>query len=346
MMPNPKVAVVILNWNGLKYLEQFLPSVLASTYSNFDIVVGDNASTDGSVVFLRNTYPNVVIIENNENYGFTGGYNRVLKQVEADYYILLNSDVDVAPGWIEPVLTLMESDDTIAAAGPKLRSFFYKTYFEYAGAAGGFMDRFGYPFCRGRIFDELEEDKGQYDIPGEVFWASGAALFIKKKCWDAVGGFDDSFFAHMEEIDLCWRLKNMGYKVMYCPQSTVYHVGGGTLAAESPFKTYLNFRNNLLLLKNNLPAGKAFLIIFIRFWMDLLALVKFLADGKSKNAWAISKAHQSFVKQLFSRRMETSEAAIPSHYPLLTGYYSRSIVWDFFVRKKKKFSQLSKTDIS
>ncbi|AMR33071.1 glycosyl transferase family 2 [Mucilaginibacter sp. PAMC 26640] len=363
MMPMPKVAVVILNWNGLKFLKQFLPSILASSYPNMQIIVGDNASTDESILFLQSKYPAVRLIKNKENYGFTGGYNRVLAQVEADYYVLLNSDVEVAPDWIEPVISLMESDDLIAAAGPKLRSFAQKNHFEYAGAAGGFIDRFGYPFCRGRIFDELEEDKGQYDMPGEIFWASGAALFIKKKYWDAAGGFDETFFAHMEEIDLCWRLKNMGFKVMYCPQSTVYHVGGGTLNAESPFKTYLNFRNNLLLLKNNLPAWKAFWVISIRFWMDLLALVKFLADGKSKNAWAISKAHQNFVRQLFSRKGGKSERrkdgktesrkdekreVVPEYRlsnlkaRVLTGFYTRSIVWDFFVAKKKKFTDLPK----
>jgi GT2 family glycosyltransferase len=336
----PKVAVVILNWNGLKHLEQFLPSVLASTYPNLDVIVGDNASTDGSVVFLQARYPSVGIIENKENYGFTGGYNRILTQVEADYYVLLNSDVEVTPDWIEPVIALMESDERIAAAGPKLKSYAQKTHFEYAGAAGGFIDCLGYPFCRGRIFDVLEEDNGQYDTPSEIFWASGAALFIKKKLWDAAGGFDESFFAHMEEIDLCWRLKNMGYKVVYCPQSVVYHLGGGTLNAESPFKTYLNFRNNLLLLKNNLPFWRAFFKIGLRFWLDLLALVKFLADGKSKNAWAISKAHRNFVRRLFSKSKVKSQKLKVYSWGNLSGYYSRSIVWDFFVGKKRKFSEL------
>jgi GT2 family glycosyltransferase len=338
----PKVAVVILNWNGLKHLEQFLPSILASTYPNLDVIVGDNASTDGSIAFLTGRHPSVRIIENDQNYGFTGGYNRVLAQVDADYYVLLNSDVEVTTGWIEPVINLMESDKNIAAAGPKLRSFAQQTHFEYAGAAGGFIDCLGYPFCRGRIFDVLEEDNGQYDIAGEVFWASGAALFIKKKLWEAAGGFDESFFAHMEEIDLCWRLKNMGYKVMYCPQSVVYHLGGGTLNAESPFKTYLNFRNNLLLLKNNLPFWRAFFTIGLRFWLDLLALVKFLADGKCKNAWAISKAHRNFVRRLFSKSKVKSQKLKVYSSGNLSGYYSRSIVWDFFVDKKRKFSELEK----
>ncbi|RFZ84604.1 glycosyltransferase family 2 protein [Mucilaginibacter terrenus] len=343
----PKVAVVILNWNGQKYLEQFLPSVLASSYPNLQVVVGDNASTDGSVAFLKGRYPDVAILENSENYGFTGGYNRVLSGVDADYYVLLNSDVEVEPGWIEPVIKLMESDAAIAAAGPKLRSYHQKSYFEYAGAAGGYIDKYGYPFCRGRIFTELEEDNGQYDKQDEIFWASGAALFIKKVYWDEGGGFDESFFAHMEEIDLCWRLKNMGYKIVYCPQSVVYHVGGGTLNAESPFKTYLNFRNNLLLLKNNLPGRKAFRIIFIRFWLDLLALVKFLADGKAKNAWAISKAHRNFVRGLFqSKKLQPKAIAVPQRNHIASHTYKRSIVWDFFVGKKKRFSELDKQDFS
>jgi GT2 family glycosyltransferase len=345
MMQTPKVAVVILNWNGLSYLRDFLPSVLASTWPNLEIVVGDNASADGSVAFLKGKYPTVRIIENDANYGFTGGYNRVLNQVDADYYILLNSDVEVSPGWIEPVIALMQSDDRIAAAAPKIKAYGQKTHFEHAGAAGGFIDKFGYPFCRGRIFYEIEEDKGQYERADEIFWASGAAMFIKKKCWDIAGGFDESFFAHMEEIDLCWRLKNIGYKVMYCPQSVVYHVGGGTLNAENPFKTYLNFRNNLLLLKNNLPFWRAFVVINIRFWMDLIALLRFLSEGKRKDAWAVSKAHQNFVRKLFVKSIVRSQKLADKTKSRMTGTYSRSIVWDFFIGKKTKFTDLEQRDL-
>jgi hypothetical protein len=352
MMHTPKVAVVILNWNGIKYLRDFLPSVLASTWPALEIVMGDNGSTDGSVAFVKSVYPTVTIIENKGNYGFTGGYNRVLTQVNADYYILLNSDVEVEPGWIEPVIAQMESDERIAAAAPKIKSFDSKDYFEHAGAAGGFIDKYGYPFCRGRIFYEIEADRGQYEQPGEIFWASGAAMFIKKKCWDQAGGFDESFFAHMEEIDLCWRLKNMGYKVVYCPQSQVYHVGGGTLNTENPFKTYLNFRNNLLLLKNNLPFWKAFWVISIRFLMDFLALIRFLMEGKRKDAWAVTKAHQNFVRKLFSRKVrksgspdETTSKIVNHKSAMLTGTYSRSIVWDFFVGKRTKFTDLEQQDL-
>jgi GT2 family glycosyltransferase len=352
----PKVAVVILNWNGLKYLQQFLPSVLQSTWPNLLVVVGDNGSTDGSVEFLRDLYDNeVTVIQNDENYGYTGGYNRIVNQVDADYYILLNSDIEVTPSWIEPVITMMESDASVAAAAPKIKSFNQKNYFEHAGAAGGYIDKLGYPFCRGRLFYEVEEDLGQYEQSGEVFWASGAALFIKSHCWRETGGFDERFFAHMEEIDLCWRLKNMGYKVMYCAESAVYHVGGGTLDTENPFKTYLNFRNNLFLLKKNLPAMRSAWVIGLRFWLDLLALARFLGEGKRKDAWAVSKAHQSFVRSFFSvKKNKNTEAdakgigaahmAAGIGYPNNTGLYKRSIVVDFFAKKKTTFKALNPKD--
>lgn len=351
MISNIKVAIVILNWNGIKYLKQFLPSVMASTWPGFDVVVGDNASTDDSVAFLQENYPSIRIIQNDKNYGFTGGYNRVLEQVDADYYILLNSDVEVTPGWIEPVISMMERDDKIAAAAPKIKSYAQQQYFEHAGAAGGFIDAYGYPFCRGRMFYEVEQDTGQYEQSGEVFWASGASLFIKKKYWDLAGGFDEYFFAHMEEIDLCWRLKNMGYRVMYCAESTIYHVGGGTLNAENPFKTYLNFRNNLLLLKKNLPFWRAFWVINIRMWMDLLALFRFLAEGKRKDAWAVSRAHQNFALSLFKSKAKSQQSKeATTHKSQRTahnakGTYKGSIVWQFFVKKKTKFTDLQQADL-
>lgn len=341
MTSTPKVAIVILNWNGLKYLREFLPSVMASTWPNLDIIVGDNGSSDDSVSFLKENFPAVHIIQNDKNYGFTGGYNRVLEKVDADYFILLNSDVEVPAGWIEPVIELMESDPLIAAAAPKIRAFAQKDYLEHAGAAGGFIDKYGYPFCRGRMFYEIEQDKGQYQQSGEVFWATGAAMFVKKQCWEAARGFDERFFAHMEEIDLCWRLKNMGYKVMYCAQSEVYHVGGGTLNTENPFKTFLNFRNNLLLLRNNLSFWRGLFIIGIRFWMDLLAIIRFLNEGKRKDAWAVSRAHQNFVVQLFKGGGPKTKR---SNLPDLKGMYKRSIVWDFFMKKKHYFSSLDPKD--
>ena len=337
----PRVAVVILNWNGLDFLRRFLPSVCASTYSNLDIIVGDNASSDHSVSFVLENYPQIKIIINDQNYGFAGGYNKVLSDLDHDYFILLNSDVEVEPGWIEPVIQLMEKDISIAAAQPKILSQSNKELFEYAGAAGGFLDIFGYPFCRGRIFDSVEVDKGQYDNSSEIFWASGAAFFIKRSKWLEMAGLDEDFFAHMEEIDLCWRLKNNGYKIMYCAESTVYHVGGGTLNAESSFKTYLNFRNNLVLLQKNLPAGRAILIVFMRFWLDFLSLVKYLMDGKPKNALAISKAHVYFIRNLFKNIPKSRRISKKTFNK--NGFYPGSIVWQYFVQKKKTFTSLKKT---
>jgi GT2 family glycosyltransferase len=345
----PKVAIVILNWNGKKHLKQFLPSVLTSVWPNLEIVVGDNASTDGSVELVQHDFPSVTVIQNDDNYGFTGGYNKVLEQVKADYFILLNSDVEVFPHWIEPVIQLMESDPMIAVAAPKIKSYMQKDHFEHAGAAGGFIDVLGYPFCRGRIVSEIEEDHGQYQESGEVFWASGAAMFIKKKYWVEAGGFDERFFAHMEEIDLCWRLKNKGYKIMYCAQSEVFHVGGGTLNTENPFKTYLNFRNNLLLLKKNLPYWRSVLVISTRLWLDLMALLRFLNEGKRKDAWAVSKAHQNFFKNLFKRAnpkdgrhlaISTTQQSKITYNRKLTGMYKGSIIADFFIKKKHKFTDL------
>lgn len=246
-----KTAVVILNWNGRKFLKKFLPDVIKFSKKDAEVIVADNASTDDSVAVLKADFPEIRIIENKSNGGFAKGYNQALKLIDAEYYILLNSDIEVTENWINPVIELMESDKNIAACQPKIRSYHEKEKFEYAGAAGGFIDKFGYPFCRGRIFQSLEEDKGQYDDTVEIFWATGAALFIRAELYHKLGGMDDDFFAHMEEIDLCWRLKNEGYKIMYCPKSTVYHVGGGTLPTSSSWKTYLNFRNNFFLIYKN-----------------------------------------------------------------------------------------------
>lgn len=336
-MDFPKVAVVILNWNGKEYLKKFLPSVLASSYPNLEIILGDNASTDQSISFVEENFPTVRIIKNEKNLGFAGGYNQVLKQVEAEYFVLLNSDVEVSEGWIEPVIKMMQSDEMIAAAQPKILSYRDKTRFEYAGAAGGYIDRFGYVFCKGRLFDALEKDNGQYNQPSEIFWASGASFFIKNSIWQESGGLDADFFAHMEEIDLCWRLKNQGYKIMYCPDSEVYHVGGGTLSVESSFKTYLNFRNNLVMLQKNLPKGKATITIFIRFWLDLLSVFKFLLQGNAKNAMAVSKAHVYFFKNYNRNQQKKFRDASGFN---TTGVYKGSVVWHFFGKGIKRFSEL------
>ncbi|MEH6306367.1 glycosyltransferase family 2 protein [Olivibacter sp. CPCC 100613] len=334
---NKKVAIVILNWNGKDHLEKFLPSVCASTYPNLEIIIGDNGSTDESVQFIQTRYPSLTLIKNKENFGFAEGYNRVLKQVEADYFILLNSDVQVNPRWIEPVIELMETDKRIGVAQPKILSFHDKTSFEHAGAAGGFIDYLGYPFCAGRILDNTEVDHGQYNYSKEIFWASGAAFFIKSEAWRKTSGFDKDFFAHMEEIDLCWRLKLLGYSIYYCPESSVYHVGGGTLNKENPFKTYLNFRNNLIMLQKNLPLIQAISVIFIRFWLDFIALVRFLSEGKRKDALAISKAHVNFFRNFW--RNARKRKLIKSKKVKL-GIYRASIIWAYFVLKKRKFSEL------
>lgn len=337
MINYPKVSVVILNWNGRFFLEKFLPSVYNSTYPNIEFVIGDNGSTDDSLDFVKANYPQIRIIQNDQNYGFAGGYNKVLEQVQADYYILLNSDVEVTTHWIEPVIEMMERENYVAAQ-PKIRAFHKKTHFEHAGGAGGYLDKWGYPFCRGRILHVTEEDRGQYDTEEEIFWATGAALFIKSSAWREAQGFDADFFAHMEEIDLCWRLKRLGHKIGYCPKSTVYHVGGGTLQTSNPKKTYLNFRNNLFMLHKNLPLGQALGIIFIRFWLDLLALIHFLVQGKGKDAWAISRSHQAFFTNFFKNSKKRKKYNVPFNKK---GLYKKSIIWDFYVNKIQKFSDLS-----
>lgn len=332
------VAIVILNWNGKGLLEKFLPSVIDTDFANLQIIVGDNASTDDSIAFISNNYPQVRIIKNDKNYGFAGGYNKILTKVEADYYVLLNSDVEVPKNWITPVIDLMQSDETIAVAQPKIKWQLHKEQFEYAGAAGGFIDFHAYPFCRGRIFDEVENDMHQYDTNIDIFWASGAAFFIKSKAWQQVGGFDADLFAHMEEIDLCWRLKNLGYRIVCCTHAEVYHLGGGTLNANNPYKTYLNFRNNLIIMQKNLTLSDAYFRILIRFFLDFVAWFHFLLQGKPHFTLAISKAHIHFLKQI----NQTAKKRTTTQIPFLqhTGVYKNSIVYSFFVKKFKKFSQL------
>ncbi|WP_316788411.1 glycosyltransferase family 2 protein [Pedobacter frigoris] len=334
----PSVAVVILNWNGHALLEKFLPSVVKSIYGNLQLIVGDNASTDGSVAFVRENYPNIRIIENDHNYGFAEGYRKLLEQVDADYYVLLNSDVEVPENWIQPVIDQMQSDPMIAAAQPKIKWQKDKTQFEYAGAAGGYLDLHGFPFCKGRLFDTVEPDHQQYNQAGEIFWASGAALFIKSKQWKEVGGLDPDFFAHMEEIDLCWRLKNLGYKIVYCPDAEVYHVGGGTLNANNPYKTYLNFRNNLIILQKNLPLADAYSRVFIRMCLDFIAWIHFLVQGKTDFAFAVNKAHWHFLKSLSTnaKKRTAKQISFSKH----TGQYPSSIVYAYFIKKIRSFSQL------
>lgn len=336
---NKSVAVIILNYNGKKYLQEFLPSVVSSTYENLQIYVVDNNSNDDSVEFVEAQFKSVQLIRFDQNYGFTGGYNRALSKIHADYFILLNSDVRVESQWIEPLIARLESQPRLAAVQPKILAEKQKGYFEYAGASGGFLDMFGFPFCRGRIMDEVEADHQQYNTPMEVFWASGAALCIRKNAWEEAGGFDEDFFAHMEEVDLCWRLKRLGYSIGVEPSSQVYHVGGGTLSADNPQKTYLNFRNSLYMMHKNLPFIQAVFLIFARLWIDLAAIFYFLYKKKGDHAKKVSKAHQSFFYYFFRTISKRNSFQAP-FYSHMKGFYKGSIVWDFHVNKIRKFSQI------
>jgi GT2 family glycosyltransferase len=335
-----KVAIVILNWNGKGFLEKFMPQVIAFNAPYSSIIVADNASTDGSLQFLATHYPQVNIIRNNTNGGFAKGYNDALKQVDAEYYVLLNSDVEVTENWIEPVIALMDSDRSIAACQPKLRAYHDRKHFEYAGAAGGFIDKFTYPFCRGRIFDTYEEDHGQYDDVREIFWATGACLFVRSAAFHEVQGFDEDFFAHMEEIDLCWRMKNRGHKVMYTPHSLVYHVGGGTLNKINPRKTYLNFRNNLLLMCKNHDPRYFWIKLLLRMILDGVAGMKFLIGGEFSHFTAVLKAHFSFYSSFGKTLRKRKELRKRITNYTTTAVYRRSIIIDYFLRGKKKFSDL------
>jgi GT2 family glycosyltransferase len=334
----PSVAIVILNWNGIDHLKQFLPSVMATDYPQLSIVVADNGSTDNSVAFLQQNFPAVRIITLNRNYGYAGGYNEALKQVVADYCVLLNSDVEVTPAWIRPMVDLLDADPGFAACQPKLLSYNQKNYFEYAGAAGGWLDRYGYPFGRGRLFDVCEEDKGQYDVSAEIFWASGAALMIRSSAFHEAGGFDADFFAHQEEIDLCWRLKLLGYKVFCCPASVVYHLGGGTLPKGASKKTFLNFRNNHMMLAKNLDPGENWWKIPFRLLLDQVAAWKGLLNGDIGYFVTIYKAHFAFLKWYFSGKRRPSKDRLPMEK--LSGVYHGNLIWQYFLKKKTRFSEI------
>lgn len=297
-----KVSVVILNWNGAEMLRTFLPSVVKYTNPELaEVCVADNGSTDNSVDIVRNEFPSVRLISFKENYGFAEGYNKVMDNVDTDYVVLLNSDVEVTEGWIEPILSYMESHKDVAACQPKILSYHDKKKFEYAGASGGYIDKYGYPFCRGRVFDSLETDNGQYDTPADIFWASGAAMFVRRDVYVAVGGLDPKFFAHMEEIDLSWRLLSRGYRLVCIPESKVYHVGGATLKKENPKKTYLNFRNNLLMMYKNLPSDELRKVMIVRCFLDYLAVVFYILKFDFSNASAVVKARKdySFMRKDF-----------------------------------------------
>lgn len=331
-----KTAVVILNWNGRKFLEKFLPGVVAASSGVAGIIIADNNSSDDSLDYLEQHHPGIRTIRLEKNHGFAGGYNLALKQVDAEFYILLNSDIEVTAGWIEPVIRLMETDPAIAACQPKIRSYKEPEKFEYAGAAGGFIDKFGYPFCSGRLFQSLEKDEGQYDRVREVFWATGACMFVRADVFHRLGGFDDDFFAHMEEIDFCWRAKNQGFKVMYCPDSTIFHIGGGTLPKHNSRKTYLNIRNNITMLYKNLEEERLLKILAARILLDYVAAVKFLFDGGFKDMAAVIKAHFYFWRHLPLLRKKREK--IP-HLKVSQIYWG-NIVMDHYLGRKKSFLQL------
>lgn len=338
----PLVAIVILNWNGRAYLERFLPSVMASGYPNMQVIVADNASTDDSLSFLTHHYPQIQQIRLHHNYGFAGGYNEALQQVAAPYYLLLNSDVAVGAGWLQPMVQLLEASPERVACQPKVLAFNRSTHFEYAGAAGGWIDAYGYPFARGRVFDICEPDQGQYNRPGQVFWATGAALLIRSQAFHAAGGFDTCFFAHQEEIDLCWRLQRMGYSIWCCPQSVVYHVGGGTLPRGNSRKTFLNFRNNQIMLAKNLHWSELWWKIPFRLALDALSAWKGLLSGDAGYFVAIVKAHLAFAGWILTGRRQRV-AAPRLRLRHVKGVFGRNLVWQHFVLGKKKFSEVVKT---
>jgi hypothetical protein len=331
-----KIAVVILNWNGTKLLEQFLPSIVK--YSpEADIYVADNASTDDSVTFVKANFPRIKIIQNESNFGFAQGYNEALKHIDTEIYALINSDIEVTENWLKPIIETFENEPKTAVIQPKILDFKRKDYFEYAGAAGGFMDKYGYMFCRGRIFETLEKDNGQYDDNCEIFWASGACFFIRSSVYKELKGFDADFFAHQEEIDLCWRAFNKGFVIRYNSKSKVYHVGGATLQHGNPKKTFLNFRNSLLMMVKNLPKNQFISVLFIRLILDGIAGIQFLFQGKFEHLLAILKAHFSFYR-LFLTNYKKRENFQSEKY-----YKTKSIVYLYFISKGKVFMNIFST---
>ncbi|OQD43278.1 dTDP-Rha--alpha-D-GlcNAc-pyrophosphate polyprenol alpha-3-L-rhamnosyltransferase [Croceivirga radicis] len=330
------IAIVILNWNGAALLKEYLPNVI--NYSKeARIYVIDNASTDNSVALIETDFPTVNCIVNKENFGFAGGYNQGLKHIDADLYCLLNSDVAVSKGWLSPIIETFLNKPQIAIAQPKILDLKQPEYFEYAGAGGGFIDAFGYPFCRGRIFQTIEKDQGQYDDSIEIFWATGACMFIRKNVFNALKGFDEDYFAHQEEIDLCWRAKNIGHKIYYIGASHVFHLGGFTLKNSNPHKTFLNFRNSLYSITKNLPTNKAIGIVFIRLILDGIAAARFLLQLRGLHAWAILRAHFSFYANFHKMYKKREKANF-----ILKYHFVKSIVWSYFVYQIRYFNNLVK----
>ncbi len=336
------VAVVILNWNGIDYLRKFLPALASNTPRDYaTLYVADNGSSDLSVAWLKENMPEIHVIGLTKNHGFAEGYNLALKQIEASYFVLLNSDVEVTENWLDPLYKMMEKNEEIAACMPKIKSYDNPSRFEYAGAAGGYIDKFGYPFCRGRIFHHTEEDFGQYDQPEDIFWASGACLMIRSDIYAQAGGLDPYFFAHMEEIDLCWRIKNMGYRICFNPGSAVFHIGGGTLSKMNHKKTYFNFRNNFILLIKNLPVQKFHRTLFLRTLLDITAAGYFLVKLDFGELWAVLKAYFSVLahlRKILRFRKQLKEKILPVYHPEI---YDKSIVCKFFIKGVKTYSELT-----
>ena len=336
-----KLAIVILNWNGAKMLSQYLPSVLRYSQDEATVYVADNASTDNSLDLLRQHFPQVKLILLEKNWGFAEGYNKALAQIDAQYYLLLNSDIEVTHHWLTPLIEYMDTHEEVAACQPKLLSIFDKDMFEYAGACGGFIDRYGYPFCRGRIFDTVERDNGQYDYATEILWATGAALLVRARVYNNVGGLDGRFFAHCEEIDLCWRMRLQGYKIVCLPESTVYHVGGGTLPKANPMKTFLNFRNNLTMLYKCLPEKELTTVMRWRWWLDYLAAWQMLLLkrnlGDFKAVFRARRAFKRWRKDFAADRQRIQQATTVKDLPERRPF---SLLWQYYAKGKKRFSDL------
>ena len=336
-----KTAVVILNWNCLDYLKMFLGDVVKHSIDDETIIcIADNGSTDGSADWIAENYRDVKLIRLDKNYGFAGGYNLALGQLDTRYFVLLNSDIEVTAGWLKPLISYMDNNPDVASCQPKILSYNNKDHFEYAGAAGGFIDKFGYTFCRGRVFDVIEKDSGQYDDPIDIFWSTGACMMVRSEAWKRCKGLDSDFFAHMEEIDMCWRFHNAGYRVSYIPDSVVYHVGGGALAYDSPFKTYLNFRNNLFLLYKNLPDNKLHTILFVRKLLDSLAALMFLAKGKTSSLKSVWKAHIDYYKSMSSLKEKRKEVQTLTEKQPEYLLLNKCIVFEFYVKGNKTFKSL------
>lgn len=334
-----RVGVLILNFNGEDHLQMFLPSIISNS-QDCDIIVGDNCSTDNSIHLLESSFQNVQVIKLDKNYGYAEGYNQLIKQVDNEFIALVNSDVEATPNWTDKLVATLDANEKIVAVQPKILSYNHRQEFEYAGAAGGYIDRYGYPFCRGRVFTTIEEDLGQYDDTREVFWASGACFMVKKSAFEELGGFDGDFFAHMEEIDLNWRMHKSGYKVMYCGNSTVYHLGGGTLSYNNPHKTYLNFRNGWLMLLKNLPKSNRTAILFIRWLLDLTSILFYVSKFQAANSFAVIRAHFYILLNINKTLNKRKDSM--SHAELGPGIAPKnfSLVWQYFFKKKRRFSDL------